>query len=1730
MRTCYLLLTLCILFCFTISYSQGLQWTWQNPTPQGNDLYSVHAISTTTVVAVGEVGSIIRTTNGGSTWTLIKSGYCGSDATLYDVYFPTSTIGYAVGDGGVILKSTNAGASWQPQTSGKTSTLYGVSFVNKDTGVVVGASGVILRTLNGGTSWIQQTSGTTTKLLEVTFKSTTLAVAVGDSGKIIKSTNLGVTWVKKNITNAGYFCGVSFGSSTNGYVVGADTCTSGIFLGRHLNLKYTTDGGETWIADTTGGCSILASFANKNNGISMPGTTTTTVVGGGGMVWKQTAFAGSWWSQMSTTDEQLVAIHFYNTSVGYAVGDYGIVIKTTDGGATWGEVTNAFTRYTINSIDYYDAKNGFVVGAMLSSAFKTINGGKNWSKTTLPSTVTLNDVEMLSTSSAVAVGDGGTIDKYSSGIWSAAVSVTTQRLRGVSFANQNRGLAVGDSGVVVFSTNGGTYWYPFVSGTTQNLYSVDFVDSMYAWAVGASGTIIYTTNGGGSWSPQTSGTTQLLSGVDFTSRTSGTAVGASGVILRTENGGTTWVSQTSHTTGTITEVSFTNSNFGICAVNNGWILFTPNKGSTWFVDSCQTNNGLNSASYVNNCGNVAGNGGSILRSDSGRFTLQLPKTLLRSFGSVQVSSSAQDTETVVNDGLRNVVVSSITSDNAEFTVLGPALNDIKSTDTLSTTILPDSVYKFIIKFTPLTAGLKFAHIIINSNSLGSPDTITVSGTGTDGSTATDSTYKFGYPPTQYPTRLCFPAHHKDVVAMVMIAPATGTLDSLHFSMCDVGALDNIVKIRIFKSTIGTKSGPGIGGYSECSPWGYFPNSFDADQNLAAFTYDATGSWVSTTGGSPASFPLQGNEIWGLGGFTKIVTPNAINHVALGDIESPFVQKGDSLLVTFTINGPAGHVSDTPTEFGAFVFPGLRCDTGVRTKTFKFYEHSEQTSICEQVPSTHGWRTVCNGDQLGGVVFNWWFSMSAQAPAPPVIGEYTQLTNTFSTAPQLISVQVFGNNITNVCIIPCCDGTFVPVCILGPSSTSPSNNYSSTYEGIIPGFAAGTQVCYQIVVTNNNGQTTTSAPVYYMVLPPLVTDDINVRIGSVGTRHNIAATGTAIQQSKFFLPAGNFDGITDALDNGTAGPISLGGPFVFYGDTVNYAWIGVDGVVGFSATAIETIGCHPTSIYQNLFSIQPDSITHQGAFIAPLGADLKFDSSMGSAIHYGNGGHSNLFIVEWDNLVLSQSNVSSAKFGVPDYSLTFRAILDKNTGKIEFQYDKLPSQGAMDLLPASFSNPITNSSVGLMKISRPDTGFAYNISRPDTGKHLTILNINGYPQETRPDTAQSIEFCPVISIRSCPKWSMLSLPVDPCDGSYAKTDLFPKAVGPAWAYHDGWVLRDDLSIGEGYFIKYNGIQTEHIAGSEIYDASILLVRGWNLIGSISWPVLTSTITKNTPNAILGSYFGWNCGGYYQTDYIDPGQAHWIKSDTITAIRLQAFPFGKSSLRIDNGFNDMNNLFVSDAAGMGQNLYIANEQRLNVPLQTFELPPALNDVFSARFASGRMVEAYSEYSTSKGSEEYTVLLQNAVYPVTITFSHKNDDGKTFMVTEYVNGKHSGERVLNEHSSITISNPAVNRVLIKLKDGQSVPKSFALEQNYPNPFNPSTTIKYSLPVDAKVTLIIYNLLGEVVATPVDGVQDAGYKTKQWDASGIASGVYFYKLTAQSLNEPNKIYNQVMKMMLIR
>ena len=90
--------------------------------------------------------------------------------------------------------------------------------------------------------------------------------------------------------------------------------------------------------------------------------------------------------------------------------------------------------------------------------------------------------------------------------------------------------------------------------------------------------------------------------------------------------------------------------------------------------------------------------------------------------------------------------------------------------------------------------------------------------------------------------------------------------------------------------------------------------------------------------------------------------------------------------------------------------------------------------------------------------------------------------------------------------------------------------------------------------------------------------------------------------------------------------------------------------------------------------------------------------------------------------------------------------------------------------------------------------------------------------------------------------------------------------------------------------------------------------------------------------------------------------------------------------------------------------------------------------------------------------------------------------------------------------------------------MPAEFTLYRNFPNPFNPTTTLRYNLPINAKVKLVIYDLLGRAIKTLVNRVEETGLKSVVWDGNNdagqpVSSGIYLYRIQAGDFSKSFKM-----------
>ena len=335
-------------------------------------------------------------------------------------------------------------------------------------------------------------------------------------------------------------------------------------------------------------------------------------------------------------------------------------------------------------------------------------------------------------------------------------------------------------------------------------------------------------------------------------------------------------------------------------------------------------------------------------------------------------------------------------------------------------------------------------------------------------------FTFGFTDDKYPPTSNFGGYHNMFSGTMVRSKRTGTIDSVYWDALGVGASDSIVKVRIHQSVIGPNYGPGVrpGPFDPpCQNWGYWIDTTDADQGIAAFPEDAKpfpGTFHSTIANGTATPPV-GASIWGTGGHYVIDHANSINHVALLEEGFPCsVSVGQVFFIGMKINSPNAHVyPDTRTEWWAASFLVNTSDENYPSRDWKFYEHDSSPSNCSGVPIDevkHGWvaRGGFGPDSTYVGMYNWWYTMTATSNTPPVVNDYVIPQNTLSTGPQFVEITAddcdFANpglaGVANVSIAWRLDGimqTPIPMDIV----------IGDIWEGYIPGEPVGSPLIFQL---------------------------------------------------------------------------------------------------------------------------------------------------------------------------------------------------------------------------------------------------------------------------------------------------------------------------------------------------------------------------------------------------------------------------------------------------------------------------------------------------------------------------------------------------------------------------------------------------------------------------------------------------------------------------------------------
>ncbi|HAY34897.1 MAG TPA: hypothetical protein DCY06_12270 [Bacteroidetes bacterium] len=611
--------TLFFLLLFVNGYSQSFTWQWLNPKPHGNAMRSVKVIAPNTVIAFGAAGTVQKSTNNGTTWSVKNVDTLGREFRA--AHFFNATTGFVCGSGGLLMKTVDGGETFTYVTSGTTNLLYDIEFVDANVGYASGSSGTMIKTTDGGATWSNLTTGTTLAIYGLSAPAPDVVYFGTASSPSVfrKSTDGGATWT--TVTPSGLtqsIWGVHFINTTTGWIA---TQNGG-------RVYATTDGGTTWTNSITDGLVVpnAVYFANATTGY--------VTNNNNGKVFVTTDAGATWTFGDGTTEPQYAAVS--SGSDVFSVGRSGTTTKSTDGGTTYTLMGNAVTITQIRKIKFINATLGIgtagstTTGDSLGFLIKTTDGGNTWNQ--LPYNFK-NIVYSLATPTPTTwyVGRGRnaifkTTDAGATFVEQTQPTTGTHNFLDISFADENNGYAVTSTGGVIKTTDGGTTWTnantPF--GTTSVSAAYVFSPNKVI-AVAQSAKAFMTTNGGTSWEALTTNIPGNFFTVNFYDENFGVIAGfnsPSPVASKTTDGGATWTALTlpgDFDGNSIWGIGFRNTNTFWLGGINGAIYYTTDGGTSWTSSKPVTGNTLYSFAIVGDEMWLSGTQGTILKGYSSPF-------------------------------------------------------------------------------------------------------------------------------------------------------------------------------------------------------------------------------------------------------------------------------------------------------------------------------------------------------------------------------------------------------------------------------------------------------------------------------------------------------------------------------------------------------------------------------------------------------------------------------------------------------------------------------------------------------------------------------------------------------------------------------------------------------------------------------------------------------------------------------------------------------------------------------------------------------------------------------------------------------------------------------------------------------------------------------------------------------------------------------------------------------
>jgi len=303
----------------------------------------------------------------------------------------------------------------------------------------------------------------------------------GDNAIVLHTVNGGKKWTVQN-GSFRQLNGISFADPTHGVAVGNQ-------------LRYTTDGGNTWLlSSTTGGTLYDVDLVDQNVGYAC----------GFGSAWKTIDGGKTWSFQSIPLFGNFVGIDFVDANTGWVVGAEGSVYRTTDGGVSWVRQRHDSSAF-YTGVSFVSANEGWVCGN--STMLHTTDGGATWTTQPLPSGADATEVRFADSLNGYAAGVLRTLLHTTNGgqTWNLQAG-------GVYFDPANRypfygldapdaasAVAVGGGNSIYTTTNAGSRWISPGSGSGTRSFRFARTDANHLWAANNNSEVLYTVNGGKKW-------------------------------------------------------------------------------------------------------------------------------------------------------------------------------------------------------------------------------------------------------------------------------------------------------------------------------------------------------------------------------------------------------------------------------------------------------------------------------------------------------------------------------------------------------------------------------------------------------------------------------------------------------------------------------------------------------------------------------------------------------------------------------------------------------------------------------------------------------------------------------------------------------------------------------------------------------------------------------------------------------------------------------------------------------------------------------------------------------------------------------------------------------------------------------------------------------------------------------------------------------------------------------